>query len=86
MDVLEIVVRFLAKANVFYLFQDIWTGSVAHLAFYAIGTGCLSLEYSGWVVKLTADLRIIPGIRMSGAISLPSLTLLWRTLECLPLS
>jgi len=49
------------------------TGSAAHPAFYSMGTRVLSREYSGWGVKWTTHLHLVPRLKTSEAIPLSPL-------------
>ena len=53
-----------------FFLQNVRTHSVVHPASYLIGTGVISRGLSGESVRLTINLRLVPRLRMSGAIPL----------------
>jgi len=62
------------RGKTFTLLQDIQTASGAHPASYLMGiTRVLSHSQSRWGVKLTTHLHLVPRLRISAAILMPSL-------------
>jgi hypothetical protein len=57
-------VRFLADASNVSVLHSVKTGPEAHLTPYSVGTGALSLGYSGRDVKLNTQLQVVPRSRM----------------------
>ena len=58
--------RFLAETRVIYFFQQVQTGSVAHLTLYSIGTGVSSRRNNVRGVKLTTHLHPVPRFKLIG--------------------
>ena len=61
-------VRIPAGTRDLSLLQSIQTGSGSHPVSYWMGTGVLSVGWSGWCTKMTAHLHLVPTIRMIGAV------------------
>jgi hypothetical protein len=52
----------------FPLLPKVLAGSGAQISWYVVGSGLLSRQENGRGLKLTADLRLISRLRMSGAV------------------
>jgi len=53
-----------------FSFQSVHTGSEGHITSHTKGNGVLSGGQSGWGMKLTTHLHLVPMLRMHGAIPL----------------
>ena len=74
------------RNKIFFVFPNVQTGSEVHPDSYSVGTGILSRDQRGRGVKFITQLRLLPMLRMSGAIPLlPLYAFMVWTAKILPL-